>query len=89
MRREIMSEQQGDVVGLVQSVVTSLVDEPDEVRIENSQDGDTLIIEVHVAAGDVGKIIGRQGRIIKSIRTLARASSSFAGGSRVEVEVVD
>jgi predicted RNA-binding protein YlqC (UPF0109 family) len=84
-----MSEHQGDVVSLVQGIVTSLVDEPDEVTIESSQDGDTLIIEVHVASGDVGKIIGRQGRIIKSIRTLARAASSFAGGSRIEVEVVD
>jgi predicted RNA-binding protein YlqC (UPF0109 family) len=84
-----MSEQQGASVDLVQSIVTSLVDEPDEVKIESSQDGDTLVIEVHVAPGDVGKIIGRQGRIIKSIRTLTRAASSFAGGSRIEVEVVD
>ncbi|MDR1183511.1 MAG: KH domain-containing protein [Coriobacteriales bacterium] len=84
-----MSEHQGDAVSLVQGIVISLVDEPDEVKIESSQDDDTLIIEVHVAPGDVGKVIGRQGRIIKSIRTLARAASSFAGGSRIEVEVVD
>jgi predicted RNA-binding protein YlqC (UPF0109 family) len=84
-----MSEQQGDVLTLVQGIVTSLVDEPEEVKIESSQEGETLIVEIRVAAGDVGKIIGRQGRIIKSIRTLARAASSFAGGSRIEVEVVD
>jgi predicted RNA-binding protein YlqC (UPF0109 family) len=84
-----MSDQRGNAVGLVQSVVTSLVDDPNEVRVTDSEEGDTLTIEVHVAPDDVGKVIGRQGRIIKAIRTLARASSSFAGGSRIEVEVVD
>ena len=84
-----MSEQQGDVVSLVESIVTSLVDEPDQVRVESSQDDDTLTIEIHVAPNDTGKIIGRQGRIIKAIRTLSRAASSYAGGARIEVEVVD
>jgi len=48
-----------------------------------------LTIEIRVDADDVGKVIGRQGRIIKAIRTLARASSSYVGGPRIEVEVVD
>jgi predicted RNA-binding protein YlqC (UPF0109 family) len=84
-----MSEQQGDAVGLVQSIVASLVDEPEQVKIESSQSDDALVIEVHVAPDDVGKVIGRQGRIIKAIRTLTRAASSYAGGSRIEVEVMD
>jgi predicted RNA-binding protein YlqC (UPF0109 family) len=84
-----MSEQQGDVVGLVQGIVTSLVDEPDQVRIEGSQNDDTLVIEVYVASEDAGKVIGRQGRIIKAIRTLARAASAYVGGSRIEVEIMD
>jgi predicted RNA-binding protein YlqC (UPF0109 family) len=84
-----MAEQQGDIVGLVRDIVISLVDEPDQVKIESSQTGDALVIEIHVAVEDTGKIIGRQGRIIKAIRTLARASSSYVGGDRIEVEVMD
>lgn len=84
-----MSDQQPDAISLVENIVTSLVDEPDQVRIEGSQEGDTLTIEIHVAADDAGKVIGRQGRIIKAIRTLTRAASSYAGGARIEVEVVD
>jgi predicted RNA-binding protein YlqC (UPF0109 family) len=84
-----MSGQQGDIVGLVQSIVASLVDEPDQVRIESVQNDDTLVVEVYVAPDDAGKVIGRQGRIIKAIRTLTRAASSYAGGSRVEVEIMD
>ena len=84
-----MSEQQGDAIGLVRSIVLSLVDEPEQVQVESSDDGDTLIIEIRVNSDDIGKVIGRQGRIIKAIRTLARAASAYAGGSRIEVEVVD
>jgi predicted RNA-binding protein YlqC (UPF0109 family) len=84
-----MSDQTPDAVSLVESIVTSLVDEPDQVRVEGSQEGDILTIEIHVAADDTGKVIGRQGRIIKAIRTLTRAASSYAGGARIEVEVVD
>jgi predicted RNA-binding protein YlqC (UPF0109 family) len=84
-----MPGQQGDVVGLVRDVVISLVDDSEQVRVESLQNDDTLVIEVHVAPDDAGKIIGRQGRIIKAIRTLARASSSYVGGSRIEVEVMD
>ncbi|MCL1847793.1 MAG: KH domain-containing protein [Coriobacteriia bacterium] len=84
-----MSDNQGDAVVLVQGIVLSLVDEPEQVQISSSEDGDTLTIEIRVSEDDVGKVIGRQGRIIKAIRTLARAASSYVGGSRIEVEVVD
>jgi predicted RNA-binding protein YlqC (UPF0109 family) len=85
-----MSGQQGDVVGLVETIVTSLVDEPEQVRVSSAQSEDgVLVIEVHVAPDDAGKVIGRQGRIIKAVRTLARAASSYTGGSHIEVEVMD
>ena len=84
-----MPEQQGDAVSLVHSIVASLVDEPEQVQVSATEDGDILVIEIHVNSDDIGKVIGRQGRIIKAIRTLARAVSSYAGGSRIEVEVVD
>ncbi|MDR1713016.1 MAG: KH domain-containing protein [Coriobacteriales bacterium] len=84
-----MSEQDNSITALVESIVTSLVDEVDQVRVESSEQDDTLLVEIEVASEDTGKIIGRQGRIIKAIRTLARAASSYVGGAHVEVEVVD
>jgi predicted RNA-binding protein YlqC (UPF0109 family) len=77
------------IAKLVTDVVTALVDEPEQVVVETREEGTTLIVEVKVAPDDAGKVIGRQGRIIKSLRTLARAASSFAGGRHVEVEVLD
>jgi predicted RNA-binding protein YlqC (UPF0109 family) len=84
-----MQGEQGDIVGLVESIVSFLVDETEQVKIESMEEGDTLIIEIHVDDDDIGKIIGRQGRVIKAIRALARAASSYVGGTRVEVEVID
>lgn len=77
-----------DTERLVRYVVTSLVDDPDAVSIavSNPRDGETLY-EVTVAPDDVGKVIGRQGRIIKAIRVLARAAGSV-DGEQVEVEVL-
>jgi predicted RNA-binding protein YlqC (UPF0109 family) len=77
------------IAKLVTDVVTALVDQPEEVVVAAREEGSSLIIEVRVAADDAGKVIGRQGRIIKSLRTLARAASSFAGGKHVEVEILD
>ena len=84
-----MSAIQGDVVSLVKGIVVSLVDDPQQVQVTSSEDGDVLIVEIHVDSNDIGKVIGRQGRIIKAIRTLARAASAYVGGSRIEVEVMD
>lgn len=73
---------------LVEDVVTPLVDNPDELAVTCSEDGKNLFIEVSVDACDAGKVIGRQGRVIKSIRTLARAAASRKGLS-VDVELLD
>ncbi len=76
-----------DTEALVRYLVTSLVEHPDAVRIER-QDGDgTTSFSVTVHPDDTGKVIGRQGRVIKAIRTLARAAAS-ADGSDAAVEVV-
>ena len=63
------------VEGLVRYLVTSLVDEPEAVKIEQVADGNDIVLEVTVAPDDIGKVVGKQGRIIKAIRTLARAAS--------------
>lgn len=74
---------------LVRQVVTSLVDEPTSVRVESVDEGGTITINVHVDPDDIGKVIGRQGRVIKSLRTIARAASTYAGGKHIEVEILD
>ena len=48
-----------------------------------------MVINVQVDPDDVGKVIGRQGRVIKSLRTIARAASTYAGGKHIEVEIID
>ena len=65
-----------------------LLDHPDDVEVtETEGDRGALVFEVHVNPEDMGKIIGRRGRIIRSIRTLARAANRDTGS--VMVEVVD
>ena len=61
---------------LVEIIAKSLVDNPDEVVVTESVDGDTVTIELKVAADDMGKVIGKQGRIAKSIRTVVKAAAS-------------
>lgn len=83
-----MAEQTEDIVGLVESVVRPLVEFPDELHIE-SKDGEdgSILIELQVNEEDAGKVIGRQGRVIKAIRTLARAAASRTD-AHVEVELI-
>jgi uncharacterized protein len=66
-----------------------LVDNPDQVRVERIEREDgQLVLELHVAAEDVGKVIGKQGRIARALRTVVKASSVRAG-RRVHVEIAD
>ena len=84
-----MNEQIEDVLGLVDAVVRPLVDYEDDLQITADEDEDgTIQVEIRVNEEDVGKVIGRQGRVIKSIRTLARAAASRTD-ARVDVELVD
>ena len=60
---------------LVEFVAKSLVDHPDQVEVVVSQEAGTTVIELRVAEDDMGKVIGRQGRIAKAIRTVVKAAS--------------
>lgn len=84
-----MAELSEDVVGLVDAVVRPLLDFEDDLSLECSEDEDgTIYVEIQVNDEDAGKVIGRQGRVIKAIRTLARACAAREG-THVEVELVD
>jgi predicted RNA-binding protein YlqC (UPF0109 family) len=73
---------------LLAYLARELVDEPDAVRVETEERDGVLVLVLHVAPGDVGKVIGRQGRIARALRTLVRASS-VREGRRVLVEIAD
>ena len=72
---------------LVEVVAKALVENPDEVVVTEKVEGKNVYIELHVAASDMGKVIGKQGRIAKAIRTVVKAAS-FKDNSRVDVEIV-
>ena len=74
---------------LVAELARRLVDEPEAVRVEEVEEEDgTLVLELFVAEGDVGKVIGRQGRLARALRTIVRAGGVEAG-RRVQLEIVD
>jgi uncharacterized protein len=68
-------------------IARGLVDEPDAVRIERVADGDVVVLRLHVAPGDVGKVIGRQGRVVRALRTIVRAAGARSD-ERAMLEVV-
>jgi predicted RNA-binding protein YlqC (UPF0109 family) len=70
-----MTESVGDVRTLVEQIAHALVDAPGEVRVTEVEDGDATVLELRVAATDLGKVIGNQGRTAKSIRTILGAAS--------------
>jgi predicted RNA-binding protein YlqC (UPF0109 family) len=79
--------ERADPEKLVRYLITSLVDNPDDVAIETDRTGDNVTFTVTVNNDDVGKVIGRQGRVIKAIRTLVRAAASVDDG-HAEVEIM-
>ena len=84
-----LSGQTEDIVGLVDAVVRPLIEFEDDLEIQASETEDGgVLVEVRVHEEDAGKVIGRQGRVIKAIRTLARAVASRTG-TPVEVELID
>lgn len=67
-------------------IAKAIVDTPDAVSVEESVDGDSVLLTLHVAEDDMGKIIGRHGRIAKSIRLVMKAAANTVG-KRVVVEI--
>ena len=61
---------------LVEVIEKALVDDPDSVAVSERQDGRTTVIEVRVADSDMGKVIGKQGRIAKAIRSVVKAAAA-------------
>jgi hypothetical protein len=80
-----MPESTGDVRALVELIAKQLVDEPDEVFVEKFDDS---VIELEVAESDVGKVIGRQGRTARALRTVLNASG-YRARRRYTLEIIE
>lgn len=72
---------------LVEIIAKALVEHPEEVLVTQKEEGKHITIELHVAASDMGKVIGKQGRIAKAIRSVVKAASSKEN-QKVDVEIV-
>ena len=72
---------------LVEVIAKALVDNPDEVVVTEKENGRNLTVELHVAPSDMGKVIGRQGRIAKAIRAVVKAAA-LGEKKQVDVEIV-
>jgi predicted RNA-binding protein YlqC (UPF0109 family) len=75
------------VEDLVEYLAKALVDKPDEVRVDRSERDGAIVLQLHVAPDDVGKVIGRQGRVARALRTLVRASGGRSN-ERALLEIV-
>jgi len=73
---------------LLAYLAKQLVDEPDAVRVEKVERDGEVVLRLHVAPDDIGKVIGRQGRIARALRTLVRASAGRSR-ERVLLEIVE
>ncbi|MDP1807994.1 MAG: KH domain-containing protein [Actinomycetota bacterium] len=73
---------------LLEYLARALVDKPDAVRVEVIESEKSLILQLHVDPEDVGKVIGKQGRIAKALRTVVKASAAKEGLKAI-VEIVD
>jgi predicted RNA-binding protein YlqC (UPF0109 family) len=72
---------------LVEYVARSLVDDPDAVHVELTRDRDGVVLELHVAEDDMGKVIGRNGSVAKALRTLLKVTAA-RDGEPVSLEIV-
>ncbi|MBT5955208.1 MAG: KH domain-containing protein [Candidatus Marinimicrobia bacterium] len=74
---------------MLETIIKTIVDSPDKVKIDIAETENTNIYELHVAEGEVGMVIGKQGKNISAIRTLLSAATARAGGKRSLLEIIE
>src|SRR5207248_5289367 len=80
-------EEGGDVRALVEQMAKALVDEPDKVSV-TAMEGDSSVLELRVAPGDLGKVIGKQGRTVRAMRTILSAAGMKLN-KRFSLEIIE
>ncbi len=73
---------------LLEYLAKSLVDHPEDVKVQETETDTPVVLELTVAKDDIGKVIGKQGRIARALRTIVKASA-VKNGKRAIVEIVD
>jgi predicted RNA-binding protein YlqC (UPF0109 family) len=76
------------VEAMIATLARGLVDHPDQVRVERSEERGTVVLSLYVAEEDLGQVIGKGGRVARALRTVLRASAA-ADGRRAVLEIVD
>ena len=74
---------------LIETIVKPLVDYPGEVRVEMDEHDNRVIYKLSVNSSDLGKVIGKQGRVAKAMRTIVNSAASSHRGKKVYVEIID
>ena len=74
---------------LLLDIIKAIVDKPDEVDITLTESENTMIYELRLGDGDVGKVIGKKGRNVGAIRTILTAASAKEGGKRSMLEIIE
>ena len=74
---------------ILETIIKSIVENEDAVSINEKEEADRIVFEVKVAESDMGRVIGKQGKIANSIRTLMKALASRDGSKKVSVEFLD
>lgn len=80
--------KQDELLNLLEYMTQSLVDKPEEVSIEQYQDGKTLHLDLQVNPEDIGRVIGKHGRVANAMRTLLRMVAA-RNGQQVMMDIVD
>ena len=74
---------------LLESMVKAIVDNPDDVKIDETESENTTIYELRLGDGDLGKVIGKKGKNIGAIRTIISAATAKEGGKRSIIEIIE
>jgi predicted RNA-binding protein YlqC (UPF0109 family) len=83
-----MTEQAANPKALIEHVAKALVNAPDQVIVEEVDEGDELVFELEVAEDDMGRVIGKSGKIARAIRNVLKAAGEKAG-RRYELEILE
>ena len=83
-----MTEPGGDVRALIEQIAKALVDEPDQVSVSPVEEGSSTVLELEVGPNDLGRVIGRQGRVARAMRTLVSAAGMRLD-KRFELEILE
>jgi uncharacterized protein len=83
-----MTEQAPNPKALIEHVAKALVNAPDQVFVEEVDEGDELVVELEVAEDDMGRVIGKSGKIARALRNVLRAAGDKAG-RRYELEILE